>query len=187
MPQATVNEAIRRAEATPGYMSPAELKWLVDLARQLSPGDIWVELGCFVGRSLLAVGLSLPDECGLISVDCNWGSIVRQGLTAHELFREIGQSRQGQLSLHAVRDRSEQAYRFYPDQSIDVVFVDADHSYEATRESIEVWLPKIRPGGVICGHDYNLESWPGVVRAVDDFGFEHVIGAGSIWAGRVDT
>ncbi len=48
---------------------------------------------------------------------------------------------------------------------LDLIFIDADHSYFACSEDIRQWLPLVAPGGVICGHDYG--SFPGVTRAVD--------------------
>ncbi len=52
---------------------------------------------------------------------------------------------------------------------IDFAFIDADHSYEGCANDIELWYDKIKPGGVIAGHDYNEKLFPGVVRAVDEF------------------
>ena len=55
-----------------------------------------------------------------------------------------------------------------PDGSLDFVFIDADHTYEGCRRDILAWLPKVRAGGIISGHDYaNGEEW-GVKRAVDE-------------------
>ena len=53
------------------------------------------------------------------------------------------------------------------DGSLDFVFIDANHSYDAVKNDIIAWAPKVRSGGVLCGHDYN--SFPGVQKAVDDF------------------
>jgi len=59
--------------------------------------------------------------------------------------------------------------------SLDFVFIDAEHTYEAVTADIEVWLPAIKPGGLLSGHDYSPpgelspKGWPGVVRAVDEF------------------
>jgi hypothetical protein len=75
---------------------------------------------------------------------------------------------------HIVRADSADAAAETPDGSRDFVFIDADHSYEAVRDDIAAWLPKIRPGGLLCGHDYSKPGersavgWPGVVRAVDE-------------------
>lgn len=72
---------------------------------------------------------------------------------------------EGHRRLNLLRQTSEQAAAGVADQSRDFVFIDADHRYEAVKRDIELWLPKVRPGGLICGHDF-CTGWPGVVRAV---------------------
>lgn len=53
----------------------------------------------------------------------------------------------------------------YPDNSLDFVFLDADHSLEGVRQDIAVWLPKLRTGGILAGHDF-CSYFPAVARAV---------------------
>lgn len=55
------------------------------------------------------------------------------------------------------RMTSEQAAHAMPDNTLDFCFIDADHRYEAVNQNIELWLPKIKSGGIICGHDYVKE------------------------------
>lgn len=57
--------------------------------------------------------------------------------------------------------------RQFADSSVDFVFLDADHTYQAIRRDIDAWLPKVRPGGIIAGHDYN-HPWNGVITAVNE-------------------
>ena len=38
-------------ESVPGWMTEAELLWLAHMARQLKPGDVWIEVGVWKGRS----------------------------------------------------------------------------------------------------------------------------------------
>jgi len=52
--------------------------------------------------------------------------------------------------------------------SLDLVFIDGDHDYEAIREDIILWRPRLRVGGVLAGHDYSL-FFPGTVRFVHEF------------------
>ena len=59
------------------------------------------------------------------------------------------------------------------DKSLDLVFIDAAHDYESIAEDIKAWLPKVRDGGIICGHDYLPGEYDGVVKAVDE-NFEKV-------------
>ena len=53
------------------------------------------------------------------------------------------------------------------DGSLDLVFIDGIHSYEACAADIVAWTPKVRAGGIVCGHDYGLGN-EGVLRAVQE-------------------
>lgn len=55
------------------------------------------------------------------------------------------------------------------DESLDFVFIDADHSYEECLRDITLWVPKVKKGGLISGHDYGDERFPGVIEAVHEF------------------
>ena len=61
---------------------------------------------------------------------------------------------------------SSEAAPLIPDQSLDFVFIDALHTYEAVKEDIALWYNKVRPEGIFAGHDY---SWDGVKQAVHEF------------------
>lgn len=67
-----------------------------------------------------------------------------------------------------IRLPSLKAARCFDDGEVDFVFIDADHSYEAASSDIAAWLPKIRRGGLLLGHDYMPGRFPGVCRAVDE-------------------
>lgn len=66
---------------------------------------------------------------------------------------------------------------------LDLVFIDGNHDYEYVKQDIELWQPKIRKGGLLAGHDFDRELFPGVVRAVTErFGEDVAIGPDSVWA-----
>jgi len=50
-------------------------------------------------------------------------------------------------------------------RKFDIVWIDADHSYESVARDIDLYRNKVKPGGIICGHDYD---WPEVHRAVHE-------------------
>lgn len=66
-----------------------------------------------------------------------------------------------------MRMRTSEAAKLVEDGSLDFVFIDADHSYEGALADILDWTPKVRPGGMVSGHDYN---WSTVRQAVDETG-----------------
>merc|ERR1712060_898593 len=46
------------------------------------------------------------------------------------------------------------------DQSLDLAFLDGDHSEEALAADIRAWAPKVKSGGVLAGHDYQpVQTW----------------------------
>lgn len=62
----------------------------------------------------------------------------------------------------------------FADQSLDWIYIDTDHSYETTIRELCAYSPKIKPGGIIAGHDYtmgNFIKWYryGVIEAVHQF------------------
>ena len=73
---------------------------------------------------------------------------------------------------------NEEAIKYFEDNSIDMVFIDADHTYEAVKYDIERWLPKTTK--LISGHDYNDPGHPGVKQAVDEK-FKDVEVIDTIW------
>ncbi len=70
-----------------------------------------------------------------------------------------------------IRKRSFDAAMDEPDNSLDFVFLDDDHSYEGCRAGIAAWERKVKPGGWLCGHDYENNDFPkfGVTQAVNEY------------------
>lgn len=60
-----------------------------------------------------------------------------------------------------LQERGDLACRLVEDETADFVFVDAVHDYSHVTTHLELWWPKLRPGGVIAGHDYPPEK-PGM-------------------------
>jgi hypothetical protein len=49
---------------------------------------------------------------------------------------------------------SVEAAKDFPNFFFDFVYIDADHTYKAVMEDLTAWYPKVKIGGVICGHDF---------------------------------
>ena len=75
-----------------------------------------------------------------------------------------------------IREMSKDAANLFADDSLDFVFLDADHKYDAAKEDLATWFPKVKKGGIFCGHDYldsamenNSNADFGVKQAVDEW------------------
>jgi hypothetical protein len=80
--------------------------------------------------------------------------------------------------VEKIKDSSLNASGKFEDRSIDVVYIDGDHRYEAVVQDIKKWLPKVKPGGYLAGHDYTDKYSPSkpwkydVKRALQDNSIE---------------
>ena len=77
------------------------------------------------------------------------------------------------------RKMTTQAVHDFENESLDFIFIDADHSYSAVKADIKLWEPKVKKGGYICGHDIELTD---VKRAVEErCGKNYQTGPDMIW------
>lgn len=85
------------------------------------------------------------------------------------IYRETKQRFAHDPRVVIIRLYSEQAAMNFEDESLDWVYIDANHSYEAVKKDLMLWWPKIKKNGFLSGHDYiKRDSW-GVVQAVNEF------------------
>ena len=65
-----------------------------------------------------------------------------------------------------VQDYSEGASGAFRDNFFDLVYIDASHEYKDIKLDLNLWYPKLKIGGMLCGHDANRE---GVCTALEGF------------------
>jgi len=66
-----------------------------------------------------------------------------------------------------IKTKSQEAVKDFKEGSLDFVYIDGNHAEEFVEQDIKMWLPKVKRGGFIGGHDYLSKHHPGVRKAVD--------------------
>lgn len=149
----------------PGWFSwPDVYDSAVDRA---ADGDLFVELGTFCGRSACYLAEKIQASGKKIVFETIDNFSRSFGLTAAAPLVFIDQC--GFKDLVVLREMHQlEAVGLYADKSIDFLFIDSDHSYQAVKDVITAYLPKMKTGGVLAGDDYSSARFPGVVQAVDE-------------------
>ena len=153
--------------------------------RMMPTQGMVAEIGVAAGEhALLMKQISKPNRLYLIDPWVGKNNPNYAGSPAMQLITDAGvdilEEGEFDLTTHlddvvAMKEYSVEASRKFPNEFFDYVYIDADHSYEAVKEAIKHWYPKIKMGGYIAGHDYRhggkskLAAGYGVVQAVHEF------------------
>ncbi len=138
-----------------------DLTKLINERGYKTAAEIGVRIGNFSAHLLQNSNLDI-----LYSIDCwenNSENHDGQG-TYLECERKLAKfERRSQM----IKKYSNQAVLDFPDNSLDVVYIDSLHSYEAISEDLRIWWPKVKY--CMGFHDYSEKHWPGIFRAVNEF------------------
>lgn len=134
-------------------------------------GSHFVEVGCWKGRSSAYMAVEINNSGKAIRFDCvdTWkGSETEEGhqqdkyVVTNSLYEKFLQNvDRVKHIVNSIRGYSVEIAKTYQDDSLDFVFIDGDHRYECVAEDIKAWLPKVKSGGILSGHDY---GWCSDVR-----------------------
>ena len=149
-----------------GFFYSGDIAGYRNLAAKVPDGGTIVEIGVFKGRSLCSIAPACKARgIRMYAVDPWIGC---------EPFMQLFQNHIQHFGVADIvtilRAESHIAAQSFAPASVDMVFVDGPHDYQQVKRDIQAWVPKIKPGGYIAGHDYCPE-WPGVgVAVVECFG-----------------
>lgn len=167
-----------------GFISEQELALLADLAADRAT---IIEVGSWKGRSTKALTASPGVVYAVDNWSGKWGSAdpgfdpnVFEDFAAN-LADEIAAGQVVPVCMDSVAAAEHLAGRGV---LADMIFIDAEHTEDAVAADIDACLPLLRPGGLLCGHDWHTVDWPGVVRAVQRYQFPNLEVRYTIWMVR---
>jgi len=138
------------ARAPEGWFSQYDIAVLAPAVRDIPENGIYLEIGVYKGRSLW-----VAREVAKPSVQV-WGvDILEDPRIPGTKFIQIEEGDVAPI-----------------DAVVDLLFIDANHTYEGCKADIENYAPSVKEGGAILFHDCD-ETSPGVVQAVNEYAEEH--------------
>lgn len=187
--KSAISDAREAAAKIEGWMHPDELHWL---AEQAIDRAVIVEMGSWKGRSTKALAMATKGR--VYAVDHWKGSSNPEDATTVEIkkrgpnviFNEFSNNLAGEIKLkkvipiYADSDEGARTIRQMHPEGVDMVFIDGDHEYESVRRDLRSFMPLLKPGGLLCGHDL-CPIFPGVGRALGELVPGHHSVIGSIW------
>lgn len=131
---------------------------------------------CGTAEGLFAADILRWSNCGLLYLVDLWGRIPNQsgdGASAQEWHDKnfngaMANVKFAEDRVKVLRGLTWDMASQVPDESLDLLYLDACHTYECVMEDLNKWFPKVKKGGIIAGHDYKNKAY-GVYPAVWNF------------------
>jgi len=147
--------------------------YLEQVQRAPNSGAVFVELGCYLGRSTAFMATEIINsgkDITFITIDSFQGVDVPKMSDYFDIeiyrsfIKNIAPVKDAVIPIVGFSDITS---KLFADKSIDFVYVDASHEYEHVRSDILAWIPKMKEDGYMGGHDYEIMHLS-VCKAVDE-------------------
>ncbi len=166
----------RKVRLTPGDWQPKRRRWhvLVDLVTEYCPdsGVLVAEVGTHTGFTAAHLLKYCPQIEKLYAID------LQRPEPSVDLISDLDRA-------ELILGYSDECAKRFDDEMFHLVFIDADHSEDAVLNDLRAWIPKVKRGGLITGHDYDSHNHPGVKAAVDSYFAGHAhpvrLEANKVW------
>lgn len=155
-------EAVTFSKDLPGHYQPEELSLLFRAALQTSENGHVVEIGVWAGKSSSAILQASRIKKFHVDLVDPWVWMETKG---EPLFHETAKH---------FTDCDYRVFKKYSEEAagmisgpLDMVHIDGDHQLDGVLRDCDLWLPKLKPGGLACFHDYGNDGLPDVKKGVD--------------------
>lgn len=151
----------------------------IELARRLPDKSLIVEAGSYIGGSIVTLAVALlPRRHTIWTVESFTGNLNNtvDGWPLPTLKKYLQNTKVNLpfLNLNIAQLPGQFAADMFEDESIDFMFIDGDHSTEAVLRDIEIWLPKVKKGGILAGDDIGWATVRGAVEQKFGTNYESV-------------
>lgn len=168
-------DTVKEAAQVEGFMPENQLRQIYDFTEQyLTPGGTVCEIGTWKGRSTYVMAAVAREKgARVIAIDTFAGAThkdydtYREALLDPKAFFDsyAGKALADFDNITFLKESSETAFKKIPDGSLDICFIDGDHDDPTVTSDIHYYYSKVRPKGLLYGHDFYKDNRNGVQKA----------------------
>ena len=165
--------AIATVNGVRGTLRPIDCDILIAMASKIPKGGVYAETGSYLGCSATLVALVSPQDAMVYCHDV-WEDTLSEATEPPPreegyFFRFYQNIRRQGLSGKVIPIRGDSSWSLWihAETSIDLAFVDGDHSYQGVKADLEALWDKMKPGACILCHDCGQGSE--TLRGLKDF------------------
>ena len=145
-----------------------------EAVENFSDGDIFLEVGCFMGKSTYYLCEKIKESgkdikvyvIDIFEAECEHHADLIKGKDLLEIFKENLSKYLDIITI--IKGKSQEVFNQLEDNHFSMIFIDAAHEYESVKLDINNFYHKLKQNGIFAGHDYG-ETTAGVGKAVDEF------------------
>lgn len=156
----------------------------LSLLEKIKPGDKCAEIGVFKGDFAEFILKMEPSELHLVDpwisimdVPARWHAIAQEDMD--NIKQDVIDRFSADSRVNIISKYSIDALDDIEDNSLDWIYLDANHSYSFAQQDLENWWLKLKAGGFLCGNAYQDDDAQirlldfGIIPAVDVFLEDH--------------
>ncbi len=139
------------------HMSFEERQKLFELAMKMADGFTAVELGSYLGASTTFIACAAFFKNGHVDAIDTWMNDAMGDEERRDTFDDFTANTYSYR--HYITPIRKSTFEAVDDvANCDLLFIDGDHAYDSCKRDLELYLPKLKDGGVLAMHDFAQES-----------------------------
>lgn len=142
-----------------------------------------VELGVERGKYSLEI-LKTCDKLYCVDLWSSYGDYrTHVSQEEYDAIYEDCKRRLAKYDVGYIRAESGAASLIVEDESLDFIYIDAAHDKISVLRDLNIWVSKVKKGGIVAGHDYKRTKNFGVIEALNEYCNKNGIKELTVWTG----